>query len=129
GPHMAFVDEAIWPRQAIVRLPQADNTVRIHRYRRRPLRTKVVNRGVPVKGARLMVDLELGTCGLGYGPMGDESGADGVISVPDFYPEEWPFATVCYANKSWWEGEPSDGVPQGIDIANVAGKGLFLCGP
>jgi hypothetical protein len=74
-----------------------------------------------------MTDLQLGVCGAGAGPIG-VSDAAGVISVADFYAEDWPFAAICYANKQWWQGGPGD-VPQTLDIATLTGEPSYLCGP
>ncbi len=128
GDHMKFVRNENWPEQAIVRLNSTDTVVQVHRYKQTPLHVRVVNRGVPVKGASFMVDLQLGTCGAGSGQAA-VSDADGVISVPDFYTEEWPFVTICYANKEWWAGAPSEGVPQTLDIATATSKSSYLCEP
>jgi hypothetical protein len=125
--HLAFVDHETWPYQSVLRLNAAETTVRVHRYPRTPLRLKVVERGVPIKGAVLMTDLQLGVCGAGAGPIG-VSDAAGVISVADFYAEDWPFAAICYANKQWWQGGPGD-VPQTLDIATLTGEPSYLCGP
>jgi hypothetical protein len=125
--HLEFVNHETWPYQFVLRLDAAETTVRVHRYRRTPLRLKVVDRGMPVKGAVFMTDLQIGTCGAGAGPIG-VSDAEGIISVADFYAEDWPFAAICYANNQWWEGSPDD-VPQTLDIATLTGKPFYLCGP
>jgi hypothetical protein len=125
---MEFVDSDTWRFQSVLRLSTAETFVRLHRFRRTPLRLSVLNKGVPVVGATLMVDLQLGVCGAGSGPEG-VSDASGIISVPDFYPEEWPIAAICYEHKSLWDGSPTVDLPTTIDIATVTAESNYLCEP
>jgi hypothetical protein len=123
---MEFVNSETWRFQSVLRLSTAETFVRLHRFRRTPLRLRILNKGVAVEGATLMVDLELGICGSGSGQEGI-SDASGIISVPDFYPEEWPIAALCYEHKSLWQGSPTVDLPATIDIATVTATSNYLC--
>ena len=106
-----------WPTQLRTRLSARDTVIRLHHFRKRPLRMRVTVNGRPAQGKELIgfaSGCPGGVCAACDGPIGTTD-AKGMIHLPEFYPEQLQAVYFLDSDQQRiWEADPRKWPNKGI---------------
>lgn len=97
----------ILPPRLLTFLDSSETIVKLHRWVRRTLDLRLSRNGMPVPGQVLVGRLADCPCGACAGQIGGVSDSQGMIRIPEFYPEEWEY--VFFENQRGqliWKADP-----------------------
>jgi|GEM_PF-1773873 len=121
---LAHPENSAFPRRIVTHLTEETTDVTLKLWKERPLVMRVTRGGEPVNGLTFQGCLSEGeciggVCGTCCGPFGTTD-KDGIIIVPEFYPENWsrifvPRETPEGAEPEYlYEADPNDWPAEGV---------------